>query len=125
MQNVVWPTITVRIDRSSFANRKNDASATPVIAPGRMIGSVTAKFSASRPKKRKRANAKAMPEPSRSANAVEKSAIRTDSQAASFGAWSWASWSNQRVEKPGNGHELMFDLLNASRTVRNSGRERE
>ena len=63
-----------------------------------------------------------MPVPSSSASAVENSAIRTDSHAASLGAWSCASWSNQRVEKPGNGHELMFVLLNAYRTIRKSGR---
>src|SRR5204863_7664248 len=113
MQNVVWPTITVRIDRSVPVKRKNDASATPVMTPGRMIGRVTAKLTGSRPGKRKRAKAKASAVPSTSANAVENSAIRTDSHAASLAAPSWASRSNQRVEKPGNGHALIVDLLKA------------
>ena len=51
--------------------------------------------------------------PSSRASAVETVAILTDSQAASRGTWSWKSLSNQRVEKPGNGHELMFVSLNA------------
>src|SRR3954453_12460786 len=99
--------ITVRTDRSVCVNRKNDASATPVMTPGRMIGSVTAKFTVSRPKKRKRANANAMPVPSTTAKVVKKIATRTDSQAASLGAGSCQSLTNQRVEKPGNGHELI------------------
>src|SRR5437763_8933414 len=105
MQNVVWPITTVRTDRSVCVNRKNDASATPVITPGRMIGSVTAKFTTSRPKKRKRAKANAIAVPRISAKVQENSATFTDSQAASFGAGSCHSFTNQRVEKPGNGQE--------------------
>ena len=52
MQNVVWPMITVRTERSVRVNRKNEASATPVITPGRMIGRVTAKLTSSRPRNR-------------------------------------------------------------------------
>src|SRR5262245_8669966 len=113
MQQVVWPMITVRVERSVFVKRKKDASATPVITPGRMIGSVTAKLTASRPKNRWRANANAILVPSSSASAVEATAIRTDSHAASFGTGSLNSLPNQRVEKPGNGHELMAVSLNA------------
>src|SRR4051812_14267663 len=113
MQNVVWPMITVRIDSGVFVNRKNDASATPVITPGRMIGRITAKLTASRPGKRKRAKAKARAVPSTSAIAVAIAAIRTDSHSASFGVASWKAVSNHFVEKPGKGHELMFVLLNA------------
>src|SRR4051794_23808991 len=113
MQNVVWPTMTVRIDRSTLANRKNDAKATPVIAPGRMIGSVTTKLTVDSPKNLKRAKANAIPVPSTRAKKVENSAICTDSHAAFLGAESCASVVNQRVEKPGNGHELMLVLLNA------------
>src|SRR3954469_22057134 len=113
MQNDVWQITTVRTDSAVCVKRKNDASATPVSTPGRMIGSVTAKFTTSRPKKRKRANANAMPVPSRTAKTVEKRATLTDSQAAFFGAGSCQSLTNQRVEKPGNGHELMVVLLNA------------
>ena len=95
-------------------NRKNDASATPVITPGRMIGSVTAKLTSSRPKKRKRANANAMLGAEQQRERRRRTARScTDSHAASFGTGSWTSLSNQRVEKPGNGHELMFVLLNA------------
>src|SRR3954463_13878219 len=113
MQNVVWPMITVWTDRSVPVNRKNEASDTPVMTPGRIIGSVTTKLTASRPTKRKRANAKAMLGPSTRANAVANDATFTDSQAASLASPSWASRSNQRVEKPGNGHELIVLLLKA------------
>ena len=51
--------------------------------------------------------------PSSSASAVENTAIFTDSHAASLTSGSWASFSNQRVEKPGKGHELIVVLLNA------------
>ena len=44
---------------------------------------------------------------------VATSAIRTDSQTALRTSLSWNIWLNQRVENPGNGHALMFDLLNA------------
>src|SRR4051794_13014930 len=113
MQNVVCPTMTVRIDSDVFVNRKNEASATPVMTPGRMIGRITAKLTSSRPGKRKRAKAKASAVPRTSAMAVATSAIRTDSQAASLGVESWKAVVNHFVEKPGNGHELMFVLLNA------------
>ena len=43
---------------------KNDAIATPVITPGRMIGSVTPKLTACPPRKRWRANANAIIVPS-------------------------------------------------------------
>src|SRR4051794_37727713 len=114
--------ITVRVERSVLVNRKNDASATPVITPGRMIGSVTVKLTSSRPKKRWRAKANAQLVPGGTPGAVEASAILTDNQAASFGSGSCRSLSNHCVEKPGNGHELMFVSLNAYSTIRNRGR---
>ncbi len=86
MQNVVCPMITVRIERSVFVNRKNEASATPVITPGRMIGSVTAKLISSL------AEEPEASEGERHARAQQRGrtrsrtvAILTDSQAASLG----------------------------------------
>src|SRR4030095_16327005 len=63
-QNVACPITIVESERSRWLNVKNEFSAMPVMMPGSAIGRRSRNETASRPKNRKRAIAKAAAEPS-------------------------------------------------------------
>src|SRR5919205_783560 len=109
MQNVAWPTITVkRLRGTSRTWVKVLLIATPVTIPGKAIGKITRKEIVSRPKKRWRATASEASVPSTSAIAVASRPALIEVKNASRAASSLNAWLNQCVVHPGGGHSRIL-----------------
>ncbi len=113
MQNVAWPMITVSRPRSIPIARNAVLRAMPVTIPGRAIGRMTAKDTASRPKNEKRWTANASSVPRMSATVVAPSAAWSDVVSADRMPTSSIARMNQSSVRPSIGHRLNGAALNA------------
>ena len=113
MQNVVWPTTIVQIERDTPLKLKNELSAIPVMIPGRASGSTNIRLTTSRPKNVSRWMANAAQEPRISASAVAVSPACSERSSADRTSGSFHVELNHLVVRPGMGQLSMFEVLNA------------
>src|SRR4051794_31057156 len=113
MQNVPCPITIVQSENGMPENWMNEFRAIPVTTPGSAIGRTSSSETDSRPKKRKRATAKAAALPSSMAISEETNAALIDSQKAERISSSCSTGPNQRVESPVIGHDCSTDGLKA------------
>src|SRR5690242_10337117 len=113
MQNVAWPITIVSTPSWMFAKPKKLFSATPVMTPGRAIGSTSRSEIPSRPKNRKLCSAYDTAEPSTRAMPAASTPTLTDSRKAWRTAGSCQATANQCQVKPRRGQVWTTDGPNA------------
>src|SRR6516165_149701 len=117
MQNVAWPITIVSTPSVMFVKPKKLFSATPVMTPGKAIGSTSRNETPSRPKNRKLCSAYDTAEPSTTAMAAASTPTFTDSRKAWRTAWSCQATANQCQVKPRSGQVWTTDGPNAYTTI--------
>src|SRR5215469_10821293 len=121
MQNVAWPITIVSTPSWMFVKPKKLFSATPVMTPGKAIGSTSRNETLSRPKKRKLCSAYDTAEPSTTAMPAASTPTFTDSREAWRTAGSCQATANQCQVKPRSGQVWTTDGPNAYTTIRMIG----
>src|SRR5215469_6297623 len=113
MQNVAWPITIVSTPSVMFVKPKKLFSATPVMTPGKAIGSTSRSETPSRPKNRKLCSAYDTAEPSTRATPAANTPTFTDSRKAPRTAGSCQATANQCQVKPRSGQVWTTDGPNA------------
>src|SRR5690349_7849137 len=121
MQKVAWPITIVSTPRVMFVKPKKLFSATPVMTPGRAIGSTSRNETPSRPKNRKLCSAYDTAEPSTRAMPAANTPTLTDSKKAWRTAGSCHATANQCQVKPRSGQVWTTDGPNAYTMISRMG----